>query len=76
MDPILLAIALTVSTNTVKIASFCPLVGSWSVQTSHDLCRWRVVASGRSWGKETLSVTIPKEEMGFVRVEFRKDDNE
>lgn len=74
MHPILLAITLTVSINTVKIVSLCPVSGSYSVQESADLCRWRVIASGRSKGAETLSVTLPKREMGFVRVEFRKDN--
>lgn len=73
MHPILLAIALAVNTNSVKIASFCPVSGSYSVQVSLDLCRWRVVASGRSQGQETVSATIPKEALGFIRVEFRKD---
>lgn len=74
MNPIFLAIALTVNTNSLKIVSLCPVSGSYSVQESADLMKWRVIASGRSKGSETLSVTLPKREMGFLRVEFRKDN--
>lgn len=70
MNLILLAIALTVHAETVKIASFCPLAGSWFIEESADLCRWRVVASGASKGQETISVTLTKRSVGFVRVEF------
>lgn len=70
MHPILLAIALTVHAETVKIASQTPLAGSWFIEESADLRRWRVVASGSCTGQETVCATLPKRDLGFVRVEF------
>lgn len=70
MHPILLAISLTFSGQTVRIASQTPLAGSWFIEESVDLHRWRVVASGVSTGQETVCATLPKRDLGFVRVEF------
>lgn len=70
MHPILLALALTVSGQTVKIGTLTPSAGSWSVQVSQDLVKWRVVASGACTAPEHVCATIQREQMGFVRVEF------
>lgn len=72
MNPILLAISLTVNTNdTVKVDFTPPARGTYYVMEAQDPCRMVVVRSGPVTDKEHVSVTLKKREVGFVRVEFQ-----
>lgn len=71
MNPILLAITLTLNTNnTVRVDFTPPARGTYYVMEAQDPCKLIVVRSGPATGKEHVSVTLPKREVGFVRVEF------
>lgn len=73
MNPILLALTLTVGTNdTVRVDFTPPGKGTYYVMESQDPGKLLVVRSGPATGKEHVSVTLPKQTVAFIKVEFVK----
>jgi len=71
MSALLLTIHLTVTNGVVQVRCVTPAAGSYSVQCSGDMRRWRVVASGHVNEVSHVSATLPVEACAFFRVEWR-----
>lgn len=69
MNTILLAVALTVSTNRVSVHFTVPQAGTYRVMQSADMWHWTVLASKRCKAGEHGTAKLPDVPVGFVRVE-------
>jgi len=73
MNPLLLALSLSVTPTNAVIRCVTPGAGSYSVQCSADLHNWRVLASGYvSGAAHVVAQDKAGGQCSFYRVEWRE----
>lgn len=66
-----LAVTIALTNALVRLACVVPGPGSYALETSSDLHKWVVVASGRADAAWHVGVAVPRRERMFVRAWWR-----